>query len=119
ILDQDGRDPRQPGKARDLVAVEVAIEHGTVLEAYFLRQGVTQAHGATAFHLLARAIGIHSNALILGADDPLHVYIPGAFVDRELGHSRDVRAQVNRAGEADAATTRRRCRLPAELPSRR
>jgi hypothetical protein len=115
ILNQDGLDPGQPRKARDLVGIEVAIEHGTVLEGYLLSQGVTQAHGDTAFYLLARAVGIHSNTLILGADDPLHFYRPGAFVYHDLGYSRDVRARVNGADKADAATTRPRCRLPPEL----
>src|SRR5208337_1199876 len=88
ILDEDGLDPGQPGKTRDLISVEVAVEHGTILEAYFLSQGVTQSHGDAAFHLLARTIGIHSDSLILGADDPLDVYISGAFVDCDLGHRR-------------------------------
>ena len=61
------------------------------------------------------AVGVHRNALILRANDSLYLYIPGAFVDRDLGHRLRHMCQIDRAGEADAAAARRGRRLPAEL----
>ena len=43
------------------------VEHLAVLEAHLLGQRVAQAHGDAAFHLLARAVRVDGDALVLRA----------------------------------------------------